>query len=124
MDQRAATQTEDASDRDQQDLKALGLPVLANLVRTSDLGIALLDGDRRWLYVNPAGCRILGADLGELIGRTAPFVAAEEVHHDEPVRPGEQRTRLADVASRRRRQRWPWSTPRTASSMGRSRGSR
>jgi PAS domain S-box-containing protein len=97
MDQRAATQTDDASDRDQQDLKALGLPVLANLVRTSDLGIALLDGDRRWLYVNPAGCRILGADLGELIGRTAPFVPAEEVHHDEPVVPDEPRIRLADV---------------------------
>lgn len=98
MDQRAATQTEDASDRDQQDLKALGLPVLADLVRTSDLGIALLDGDRRWLYVNPAGCRILGADLGDLIGQPAPFVPAEEAHHDEPVQPGQLRTRLADVA--------------------------
>lgn len=98
MDQRAATRTDDASDRDQQDLKALGLPVLANLVRTSDLGIALLDGDRRCLYVNPVGCRILGAGLGELIGHTAPFPPAEEAHHDEPVQPGELRTRLADVA--------------------------
>jgi len=98
MDQPAVTQTDPAVDRDQQDLTALGLPVLANLVRTSDLGIALLDGDRRWLYVNPAGCRILGADLGELIGRPVPFVPAEEAHYDEPMQPGELRTRLADVA--------------------------
>ena len=98
MDQPAATQTDRASDRDQQDLTALGLPVLANLVRTSDLGIALLDGDRRWLYVNPAGCRILGADLGDLIGRPAPFLPDEEALGDGPVRPGELRTRFADVA--------------------------
>jgi len=98
MDQPAATQTDRASDRDEQDLKALGLPVLANLVRTSDLGIALLDGDRRWLYVNPAGCLILGADLGELIGHTAPFPPAEEAPQDESMQFGELRTRLGDVA--------------------------
>jgi PAS domain S-box-containing protein len=96
MDQPAATHTDGARDRERRDLEALGLPVLANLVRTSDLGIALLDGDRRWLYVNPAGRRILGADLGELIGGPAPFVPAE-AYHDESMQPGELRTRLADV---------------------------
>ena len=64
------------------------------LVRTSAIGVALLDGDRRWLYVNPAGCRILGAGLGELIGRTAPFVRVGEAGHDEPVQPGELRTQF------------------------------
>jgi PAS domain S-box-containing protein len=95
MDQSAATETEGAS---------VGAPasrgrpvppprdlVLATLVRTSAIGIALLDGDRRWVYVNPAGCRILGRGLDELAGRPAPFVPA-----DEPVQSGELRTRFVD----------------------------
>jgi len=97
MDQPAAAETEGAGDRDRRDLEALGLPVLANLVRTSAIGIALLDGGRRWLYVNPAGCQILGAGLGELTGRPAPFVPPGEVDRDEPVPPGELRTRFIDV---------------------------
>jgi len=108
MDQPAATETEGASDRDRRDLEAPDLrgrpvpgprdPVLATLVRTSAIGIALLDADRRWLYVNPAGCRILGAGLGELTGRPAPFVPADDADHAEPEQ-GELRTRFVGVAT-------------------------
>jgi PAS domain S-box-containing protein len=69
--------------------------MLATLVRTSAIGIALLDADRRWLYVNPAGCRILGRSLDELAGRKAPFVPTDKA--DEPVQPREPRTRSVDV---------------------------
>ena len=72
--------------------------MLANLVRTAAIGVALLDGQRRWLYVNPAGCRILGVGLGDLLGRPAPFVPAEWADHDEPVQSGEPGTRFAEVA--------------------------
>lgn len=100
MDQPAANETEARIERDRRDLEALGLPVLANLVGTSDLGIALLDGDRRWLYVNPAGCRIMGAELDELTGRPAPFVpSADDADADVTVQSGELVTRFVDVAA-------------------------
>jgi signal transduction histidine kinase len=102
MDQSAATPTEGASVRDRRGVTAPGVrggpvapprdPVLATLVRNSAIGVALLDGDRRWLYVNPAGCRILGRGLDELAGRLAPFLSS-----DEPVPSGELRTRFVDV---------------------------
>jgi PAS domain S-box-containing protein len=83
MDQPAAT--ENASDRDRRDLEAaLGLPVLATLVRTSAIGIALLDSRRRCLYVNPAGCRILRRSLDELAGRPAPFGPVATADSGEP----------------------------------------
>jgi PAS domain S-box-containing protein len=73
MDQPTDTGTDAAGDRGRRDLEALGLSVLANLVDTSTIGIALLHADRRCLYVNQAGCRILGRRLGELAGRPSPF---------------------------------------------------
>jgi len=96
MDQPAATETEGRSDRDRRNFEAPGLPVLATLVRTSAIGIGLLDADRRWLYVNPAGSRILGAGLGELMGRPAPFVPADEADRDKTMQAGELRTRFVD----------------------------
>jgi PAS domain S-box-containing protein len=64
-----------------EDPRVLGLPVLANLVRTSVDGIAFLDADRRFVFVNGAGCRILGRSRTELLGHPAPFLP--------PVRLGE-----------------------------------
>lgn len=97
MDQPATNESDARSERDRRDLEALGLPVLVNLVGTSDLGIALLDGDRRWLYVNPAGCRILGAELDELTGRPAPFVPPDDADTGVTVQSGELVTRFIDV---------------------------
>jgi PAS domain S-box-containing protein len=97
MDQPAATQTEGAGDRDQRNVPAPGLRVLATLVRASAIGIGLVDADRRWLYVNPAGCRILGAGLGELTGRRAPFVPADQTNRDEAMPAGETGSRFVDV---------------------------
>jgi len=67
----AATSRAVVTGGEELDPEALGLPGLANLVRTSLDGIAVLDADRRYVYVNPAGCRILGTVLA---GRPAPFV--------------------------------------------------
>jgi PAS domain S-box-containing protein len=41
----------------------------AELVDTMSEGIAVMDADNRWLYVNAAGARMLGYEPGELIGR-------------------------------------------------------
>ena len=41
----------------------------AELVDTMSEGIAVMDSDNRWLYVNAAGARMLGYEPGELIGR-------------------------------------------------------
>jgi PAS domain-containing protein len=69
------------------DPEALGLPVLANLVRTCVDGIAVLDAERRYVYVNPSGCRILGTVLGELAGRPAPFVPTIRIGGSTPSAP-------------------------------------
>lgn len=97
MDQHVVSESEYASERGGRELEVLGLPVLANLVRTSDVGIGLLDAERRWVYVNPAGRLILGARLGELAGRPAPFVPVDEAEQGELMQPGVQRTRFAAV---------------------------
>jgi len=97
MDQPVATGTGGASDRDRRNFASPGLPVLAALVRTSAIGIGVLDADRRWLYVNPAGCQMLGAGLGELTGRRAPFVPADAADRDELMQAGELRTRFVNV---------------------------
>ena len=97
MDQPAATGTKGATDRGRRRVEAPGLPVLATMVRTSATGIGLLDADRRWLYVNPAGSRILGAGLSELAGGPAPFVPADEADRDETMQARELRTRSVDV---------------------------
>ncbi|RHW29105.1 GAF domain-containing protein [Nocardioides immobilis] len=108
MDQPASTKTAAGSDRDRRardPLELRGRPaavprdsVLATLVRDAALGIALLDADRRWLYVNTAGCRIMGAGLDDLVGREAPFVPADTAGPGEPVYPGDVRSRYVDVA--------------------------
>ena len=53
----------------------LGLAVLGTLVRSSLDGIAVLDAGHRYLYVNPAGCRILNHERDDLIGRPADVFA-------------------------------------------------
>lgn len=51
------------------DAAGLGLSVLAEvLVRTED-GIVVLGADRRYVYVNPAACEMLGRPIGQLRGR-------------------------------------------------------
>ena len=97
MDQPAATATKGLSDRAGRNPEAPGSPVLANLVRVSAIGIGLLDAERRWLYVNPAGCRILGAGLGELTGLRAPFLPAREADRDQTMQAREPGTRFVDV---------------------------
>jgi PAS domain S-box-containing protein len=85
MDQSTVTQTLGASDRDRHQV-APSSQVLATLVRTSAIGIGILDVDRRWLYVNPAGCQIMGAGVAELSGRKAPFVPVDEAGSNEAAR--------------------------------------
>ncbi|HEX5166156.1 MAG TPA: PAS domain S-box protein, partial [Thermomicrobiales bacterium] len=46
----------------------LGLDVLASIMDASLDGIVVIDDNRRYLYVNPAACRILGRPASELIG--------------------------------------------------------
>jgi PAS domain S-box-containing protein len=47
----------------------LGLDVLASIMDASLDGIVIIDPDRRYLYVNPAGSRILGYPAEELLGK-------------------------------------------------------
>jgi PAS domain S-box-containing protein len=99
MDKPTTTGTEAAGERGRRGAEALGLSVLANLVGTSSVGIALLDAERLCLYVNPAGCRILGRDLGELAGGPAPFGPLARADSGEQSESGELRTRFIDVAT-------------------------
>ncbi|MEV0286954.1 MULTISPECIES: GAF domain-containing protein [unclassified Kribbella] len=52
----------------------LGLGTLAELVRASMDGIAVLDERGRLVYINPSGSRILGRRAEQLVGRTGPFL--------------------------------------------------
>jgi len=90
MDQPTATGSTMA-DRDRRDLEALGSSVLANLVGSSPIGIALLDAGRRCLFANAAGCRILGRDLDQLVGGPAPFPPAADADQGEPEEPSGRR---------------------------------
>jgi signal transduction histidine kinase len=65
----------------------LGAEGLAGLVAAALDGLALLDGSGRYAHVNPAGCRILGLPLDELLGRAAVFGT--------PARDGDGGTRTA-----------------------------
>jgi signal transduction histidine kinase len=98
MDQPASTAGAVGGDRD---LDATDPSVLATVVRTSASGIALIDAERRWVYVNPAGCRILGSGLGDLAGRPAPFPPAG--NEGEP--PAEPPTRFVTIDDGRGRHR-------------------
>jgi PAS domain S-box-containing protein len=55
------------------DAPAVGPDVLAAALAASPDGVALLDEQRRCVYVNAAGCTLLGTPLAELVGRPAPF---------------------------------------------------
>jgi PAS domain S-box-containing protein len=56
----------------------LGMGALAKLVEHSLDGIALLDEELRFVYVNPAGCDILGYRLEQLIGQPGLFLVAPQ----------------------------------------------
>lgn len=58
----------------------LGLGALAQLVESSRDGIALLDEQLRVIYMNPAGCEIVGYPLEQLIGRTGLLMVPTERH--------------------------------------------
>ncbi len=49
------------------DPEALGAPLLARLVAASVDGVAVLDEDGRYAYVNPAACEILGRNESALL---------------------------------------------------------
>jgi signal transduction histidine kinase len=55
--------------------ESLGFAVLVELVRAASDGVAVLDADRRYLYVNPAGSRLLGKPARDLVGQRASFPA-------------------------------------------------
>ncbi|MDQ3977940.1 MAG: PAS domain-containing protein [Actinomycetota bacterium] len=63
----------------------LGLDALAQLVEYSRDGIAVLDEQLRVLYVNPAGCEILGYPLEQLIGRSGLLMIPAERHEEVPA---------------------------------------
>ncbi len=63
----------------------MGLDALAQLVEYSRDGIAVLDEQLRVLYVNPAGCEILGYPLEQLIGRSGLLMIPAERHEEVPA---------------------------------------
>ena len=81
------------------DAVLLGLSVLAELVTAIDDGIGVIDAERRWIYANPAACRMLNQSFDRLAGQellasiaakgvvTAPIVEREHLY-----RTGEQLT--------------------------------
>jgi signal transduction histidine kinase len=56
---------------------ALGAAVLAEVVTNIDDGIGLLDGEGRWVYANPATCRMLGQSFERLAGRDFQEILAD-----------------------------------------------
>jgi PAS domain S-box-containing protein len=56
----------------------LGLGALAELIEGSLDGVAVLDEALRVLYINPAGCEIVGRPSGELIGQTGLLAVSPE----------------------------------------------
>ncbi len=55
----------------------IGREALGGLVAAALDGLALLDEDGFYLFVNPAGCRILGVAQEDLVGRPAVFPTDE-----------------------------------------------
>jgi len=51
------------------DAAALGLSALAQIVTRTQDGITVIDGERRWVYVNPAGCQLLDRPAEQLLGQ-------------------------------------------------------
>ncbi len=87
MDKAEAATTATAADADRKGPEVLGLAVLGDLVRTSVDGIAVLDVERRYVYVNLAGGRILGARSDDLIGHPAPFAPTMRADGSAPPSP-------------------------------------
>jgi len=56
----------------------LGSSTLDALIETADQGIAVVDEEGRYAYVNPAGCQMLGASLEDLVGRPARVIAGAQ----------------------------------------------
>lgn len=52
----------------------LGDAVLTQLIAKCGDGIGILDEDQRFVYVNPAGCRILGRKLDDLVGASSQLI--------------------------------------------------
>jgi PAS domain S-box-containing protein len=55
-----------------------GLGALAELIEGSLDGVAVLDEALRVLYINPAGCEIVGRPSGELIGQSGLLAVSPE----------------------------------------------
>lgn len=53
----------------QADAAALGLPALAGLLAGTQAGVAIVDGDRRYVYANPVACAMLGHSIDQLRNR-------------------------------------------------------
>lgn len=62
--------------------KDLGLDALAQLVENARDGIALLDEHLRVVYINPAGCEILGYALEQVIGRSGLLMVPAQQHEE------------------------------------------
>ena len=60
----------------------LGLEALAQLVESSRDGIALLDEQLRVIYMNPAGCDIVGYPLERIVGRTGLLMVPPQRQSD------------------------------------------
>lgn len=50
-------------------LRSFGLDVLVEIIETTGYGVCVTGDDHTWVYLNPAGARIIGAPFGELYGR-------------------------------------------------------
>ena len=50
-------------------LRSLGLDALVEILETTAYGVCITGDDHRWVYVNPAGARILGRPFEEIRGR-------------------------------------------------------
>ena len=61
-----------------QNAETLGLSVLAEVVAGAHDGIIIVDRGRRFVYANPAACRLLGRSLADMKGR--------DLHRSLPVR--------------------------------------
>jgi PAS domain S-box-containing protein len=63
------------------DAAALGMSALAEVLARIEDGICVVDAERRYVYVNPAACRMLGYQLEQLRGRDflGSFPAREHV---------------------------------------------
>lgn len=80
----------------------LGLATLTNIILDVPEGIAVVDETGFYHYVNPAGCRILGASLGELTGRPAfPRETAGNGRRPAPAAPAAGEHAIPTVRLRR-----------------------